>query len=76
MHLVHIDHKTKKPAAVIAILFDEIAAGHNEFFDHTGEVDLESFLETVDFRHFYYYQGSFTTPPCTDGIDWFIVTDI
>jgi carbonic anhydrase len=74
LHLVHVDHITKRAGAVIAILFDVMEDVHNPFFDHTGEVDLESFIETVDFRHFYFYEGSFTTPPCTDGIDWFVVT--
>ena len=44
--------------------------------EHIGALNLMSFLEDVDFRAFYYYDGSFTTPPCTEGIKWFVVTKL
>ena len=37
---------------------------------------LANFLNKVEFREFYNYPGSFTTPPCTEGINWFVVADI
>ena len=44
--------------------------------EHIGALNLMSFLEDVDFRASYYYDGSFTTPPCTEGIKWFVVTKV
>ena len=37
---------------------------------------LANFLNKVEFREFYNYPGSFTTPPCTEDINWFVVKDI
>jgi carbonic anhydrase len=33
-------------------------------------------LSQINFRDFYNYPGSFTTPPCTEGINWFILKEI
>ena len=41
-----------------------------------GELNLGGFLDTVDLSEFYNYDGSFTTPPCTEGINWFVVKDV
>jgi len=41
-----------------------------------GELNLANFLNKVEFREFYNYPGSFTTPPCTEGINWFVVKDV
>ena len=38
-----------------------------------GALNLASFLQQVDFREVYNYDGSFTTPPCTEGINWLVV---
>jgi len=41
-----------------------------------NEMHLANFLNQVEFREFYNYPGSFTTPPCTEGINWFVVKDV
>lgn len=41
-----------------------------------GEMNLGGFLETVNFGEFYSYPGGFTTPPCTEGIQFFIMKDV
>lgn len=40
------------------------------------EMNLANFLSKVEFREFYNYPGSFTTPPCTEGINWFVIKDV
>jgi len=39
-------------------------------------VNLASFLKTVDFTSYYSYDGSLTTPPCTEGIKWNVIQDV
>ena len=45
---------------------------------HTGtqthisrDVNAEEFLPSS--QEYYQYEGSFTTPPCTEGVHWFIM---
>ena len=37
---------------------------------------LKSLLAQVDFTRIYHYKGSLTTPPCTEGIEWFVVLEV
>lgn len=43
--------------------------------EHIGSLHLATFLRQVDFREFYSYNGSFTTPPCTEGINWLVLKE-
>ena len=40
------------------------------------ETALNDFLKDVDMRRYWSYDGSFTTPPCTEGIKWSVVTEV
>lgn len=88
LHIVHVD-STKTPAAVLGFLFEvsNDANAENEALDmllprnltslsEITEMNLANFLSKVEFREFYNYPGSFTTPPCTEGINWFVIKDV
>lgn len=85
LHLVH--HNARHEAAVVAIFMEE--GKHNPFFetflDHApskvGEVidDHEHTVNPMDLlpkrRSYYRYFGSYTTPPCHEGVIWAVMHD-
>lgn len=88
LHLVHVD-STGKEAAVLAVRLDPGNRDSPFFsqlptmigFDNRNEVptslNMNMLLETVlHFNEFWTYQGSLTSPPCTEGIRWFMARQI
>ena len=85
VHFVH--HNERHEAAVVAVFMKE--GKHNPFFqtflDHApsqvGDVIHDDALglnpmDLLPKRHTYYrYFGSFTTPPCHEGVIWAILHD-
>lgn len=83
LHLVH--HNERHEAAVVGVFMKE--GKHNEFFetflDHApkqpGEVvdDHDHTINPATLmpknRSYYRYFGSYTTPPCTEGVIWAIM---
>jgi carbonic anhydrase len=80
-HLVHRDERGF--LAVVAVLFREGA--WNEELESIGKVapeaghsapldrDFETLALHRNHRSYYRYNGSLTTPPCTEGVRWYIL---
>lgn len=89
LHLVHVDASGHE-AAVMAIRLDPGNFNSTFFsqlpsmigFDEMDIVtpttmEMESLLQGVlFFNEFWTYQGSLTSPPCTEGIRWFVARQI
>ncbi|KAH7132158.1 carbonic anhydrase [Dendryphion nanum] len=91
IHFVHVD-STGHEKAVLAIRLDPGNADHPFFsqlppmigFNETGTqfekkiaMDLTPALAaTLYFNEFWTYQGSLTSPPCHEGIRWFVARQI
>ncbi len=82
-HFVHISKEGK--IAVIAVIFDiaenknviidkilssSPQLGNKEDFNLTKEEILALIPNT---KRYYHFKGSLTTPPCTEGVEWFVL---
>ena len=84
MHLVHLD-AAGKPAVVVAVFiqagrenaalaqaFHELPAKTGDTTARAGEMIDAGALLPAD-KTFMTYEGSLTTPPCTEGITWYVM---
>ncbi len=86
---LHLVHKNDKGAlAVIGVMIHEKAGDENPFFkplwsilprtlhskaESTPTINLTKLLPTH--RDYFHYAGSLTTPPCSQGVRWFVLKD-
>jgi carbonic anhydrase len=84
MHLVHKDKDNKNNVAVVGVMI-KIGAENPNFApvweqlpankDDTIEgVSINAASLLPDTQTYYNYTGSLTTPPCTEGVQWFVLT--
>lgn len=74
----HLVHKSADGhLAVVGIMFNE--GKNNPVLDNvlggigrTIRIDPQDLLPH-DKKHYYHYVGSLTTPPCTEGVQWYIL---
>lgn len=85
IHLVHADGDGKlavvavllkkgKPNSAVKILWDHLPHGKNEESAAEGvTVNAADFLPAS--RAYYNFMGSLTTPPCSEGVTWFVLEE-
>ncbi|ORY86112.1 alpha carbonic anhydrase [Protomyces lactucae-debilis] len=89
LHLVH-KNAAGKERAVVAIRIDpstrpstfftmlgNVFPGFEDRTRSNATVDLSQLISEVDrLSNFWTYKGSLTSPPCTEGLRWFVARDI
>lgn len=89
IHIVHL-YANGTLGGVLGVLFDREQGGSttNPLIQemqspsptakpgNARNINLGSWVNTLDTTKFFAYPGSLTTPPCTEGIAWNLLMDI
>lgn len=88
LHLVHVD-ANGVPAAVVGILIDvgdpsryfsklpRLPTPEDDVVIHSVALNMYQAIEEAGgLKRYVTYQGSLTTPPCDEGLRWFVSKDI
>jgi carbonic anhydrase len=78
--VAHFVHLAKDgTVAVVAVFFEvgEKNAALQTILDNAGKSTKinPKDLMPADVNHYYHYEGSFTTPPCTEQVQWYVLKD-
>ncbi|EWC46438.1 hypothetical protein DRE_04381 [Drechslerella stenobrocha 248] len=92
LHMVHVDAKGKPRAVLAIRIDPGSCNSRSRFFEDLPELthckdtktarDVKKFLpksilaEVGWFREFWTYKGSLTSPPCSEGIRWFVARNV
>ncbi len=88
LHVVHL-YPDGSLGAVIGVFFDRVYGGEstNSLLNQIGagtvsesgtsrNLSFKTWLEDLDMADFWSYDGSLTTPPCTEGIKWSVLQQV
>jgi len=85
VHLVHTDAQghlavvsvmfvAGAPSPLLSRLWDPLSASGHGLIALTDPVDARALLPAG--RDHYHYGGSLTSPPCAEGVAWFVMKDV
>lgn len=84
---LQIAHKSGEEVGVISVLFDAEKDTENAFLAAVNPTNLTAdknernlplgdFFKDLSNNYYGYFPGSLTAPPCSEGVNWFVVEEV